>query len=107
MKGGSDADADADVGIGVGVDRSAEIDGEASAGAFDAPERTATAGEGRDAEGQALQRARPMLSAVAAARLYPMAGRVTLDQRWCQPESASGDEPAEDRRGRPRPGLRA
>jgi hypothetical protein len=107
MEGVSDADADAGIGVGAGADGSAEIDGEASASAFDAPERTATAGDGRDAGGQALQRARPMLSAVAAARLYPMAGRVTTDQRRCQPESPSGDEPAEDRRGRPRPGLRA
>lgn len=107
MEGASDADADADVDVGVGVDRSAEINGDAPAGAFEPPERTTAAGDGLDPEGQAFQRARPMLSAVAAAKLYPMAGRVTTNQKRCQPESLSGDDATEDRRGRPRPGLRA
>ena len=85
----------------------ATIDGETSAGAFDPPERTVSAGDGTDSEGQAFQRARPMLNAVAAARLYPMAGRVSTDQKRCQPESVSGDNSAEDRPGRPCPDWRA
>ena len=89
MRGASAAVAVACVGIGVGigVDRSAEIDRATSVGTFDPPEKTATAGDGPGSEGQPLQRARPMLSAVAAAKLYPMAGRVSTDQKRCQPES--------------------